>query len=437
MTRGDLEKQGITSAEQLIGAQRQRQRPGQPGLSNADVVERRSARQQRRHVGQPARPGCGNATLVLLNGRRVAAHGLNGGVVDLNQIPFAAVERVEVLKDGASVDLRHRRHRRRHQLHPAQEFHRPAGRAFADVTRPAAATSTPGDRRHRQPGQATASTCWPRWPCATPRAARRPSATSSTPSSPTAACRGHARRTLCHGVCSQARRTRVSRDNINNAAAAPAPVLPGTARWPQRHQRARPAGARLQLRHRRHGALRRALWATPAARSWLRLGHRPRRGAAAAGEEHQPGGARHRCGWANTSWRAKFVAGQVRVGQDLLQQPDLSGTGTSNHVHVPSPFLQPGLPQHGRRLQPVFNALVAAFPAIEANRGLPMAFRWRCMPAGRARSRPERHGSRVLLSADGPLFGGWDYRAGHLAGHQQDQVQCWVAATTTRSRSRR
>jgi iron complex outermembrane receptor protein len=43
------------------------------------------------------------ATLVLLNGRRVAAHGLTGGAVDVNQIPFAAIERVEVLKDGASA----------------------------------------------------------------------------------------------------------------------------------------------------------------------------------------------------------------------------------------------------------------------------------------------------------------------------------------------
>lgn len=44
-----------------------------------------------------------DATLVLLNGRRVAAHGLAGQVVDLNSIPFAAIERVEVLRDGASA----------------------------------------------------------------------------------------------------------------------------------------------------------------------------------------------------------------------------------------------------------------------------------------------------------------------------------------------
>ena len=44
-----------------------------------------------------------DATLVLLNGRRVASHGLRGQAVDLNSIPFAAIDRVEVLRDGASA----------------------------------------------------------------------------------------------------------------------------------------------------------------------------------------------------------------------------------------------------------------------------------------------------------------------------------------------
>ncbi len=44
-----------------------------------------------------------NRTLVLVNGRRwVGGTGL-GGAVDLNTIPTSAVERIEVLKDGASV----------------------------------------------------------------------------------------------------------------------------------------------------------------------------------------------------------------------------------------------------------------------------------------------------------------------------------------------
>ncbi len=48
-----------------------------------------------------------NATLVLINGRRVAASVLaddaQRAFVDLNQVPLEAVERVEVLKDGASA----------------------------------------------------------------------------------------------------------------------------------------------------------------------------------------------------------------------------------------------------------------------------------------------------------------------------------------------
>jgi len=42
-------------------------------------------------------------TLVLINGRRVANDGLAGDSVDLNSIPPVAVERIEILKDGASA----------------------------------------------------------------------------------------------------------------------------------------------------------------------------------------------------------------------------------------------------------------------------------------------------------------------------------------------
>src|SRR5438105_11269572 len=43
-------------------------------------------------------------TLVLINGRRVAPNQLVGaGNVDVNAIPLAAIDRIEVLKDGASA----------------------------------------------------------------------------------------------------------------------------------------------------------------------------------------------------------------------------------------------------------------------------------------------------------------------------------------------
>ena len=45
----------------------------------------------------------GDKTLVLLNGRRIANHPYDGASVDLNIIPLAALDRVEVLRDGASA----------------------------------------------------------------------------------------------------------------------------------------------------------------------------------------------------------------------------------------------------------------------------------------------------------------------------------------------
>ena len=48
--------------------------------------------------------GLGNSkTLILLNGRRMAAFAFGVDAVDLNSIPFAVIDRVEVLRDGASA----------------------------------------------------------------------------------------------------------------------------------------------------------------------------------------------------------------------------------------------------------------------------------------------------------------------------------------------
>ena len=43
------------------------------------------------------------STLVLVNGRRVAASGQFGDFVDISNIPVAAIERIEILQDGASA----------------------------------------------------------------------------------------------------------------------------------------------------------------------------------------------------------------------------------------------------------------------------------------------------------------------------------------------
>ena len=105
ITRDEIDKAGIFSAEELmtfIAANGN----GFDNLSSktliagaADVENRNSTSNSSANLR-----GLGaGSTLVLLNGRRVALHSMKSAAVDLNSIPFAAVERVEILKDGASA----------------------------------------------------------------------------------------------------------------------------------------------------------------------------------------------------------------------------------------------------------------------------------------------------------------------------------------------
>ena len=98
----EMEARGIATIEQMIMELNINSNGLDNLASNADVVDG-AARGNNGATAANLRMQGAGATLILLNGRRVSSHGLNGGVVDLNQIPFAAIERVEVLKDGASA----------------------------------------------------------------------------------------------------------------------------------------------------------------------------------------------------------------------------------------------------------------------------------------------------------------------------------------------
>lgn len=83
--------------------------------STEEIVQRITASQSSTGGSQSIGSGTGggsyaslrglgsNKTLVLLNGRRLAFFGIGASAVDLNAIPFAALERIEVLRDGASA----------------------------------------------------------------------------------------------------------------------------------------------------------------------------------------------------------------------------------------------------------------------------------------------------------------------------------------------
>ena len=93
---------GISSAEQLLMFLNIAGNSSDNLASNAGIVSDEQ-RGNNGVSGANLRGQGADATLVLLNGRRVATHGLKGRAVDLNSIPFAAIERVEVLRDGASA----------------------------------------------------------------------------------------------------------------------------------------------------------------------------------------------------------------------------------------------------------------------------------------------------------------------------------------------
>ena len=102
ITNVEIERNGIANPEALNMFLPSNGSGADNLASNSDVTS--GAQRGTNGLSSANLRGQGSSsTLILLNGRRVAAHGLSGGAVDVNQIPFAALDRVEILKDGASA----------------------------------------------------------------------------------------------------------------------------------------------------------------------------------------------------------------------------------------------------------------------------------------------------------------------------------------------
>jgi iron complex outermembrane receptor protein len=103
ITFDQMEKQGITTAEQLMRTISSNG-TGADNMTSGNNVFGADADRVSGGASFASLRGLGpNSTLVLLNGRRVATHGGSGKAVDLNAIPLGAIARVEILKDGASA----------------------------------------------------------------------------------------------------------------------------------------------------------------------------------------------------------------------------------------------------------------------------------------------------------------------------------------------
>lgn len=90
-----LRESGVTSVEEAMNVLASNQ-TSQGGSQSVGSATGGKSMANLRGLGS-------NKTLVLLNGRRLASFAFDAASVDLNAIPLAAIERIEVLRDGASA----------------------------------------------------------------------------------------------------------------------------------------------------------------------------------------------------------------------------------------------------------------------------------------------------------------------------------------------
>jgi iron complex outermembrane recepter protein len=399
ITRAEIDREGITTAEQLILSLSTNGNGLDNLASNADVVTGQ-ARGNNGASSANLRGQGSNATLILLNGRRVAAHGLNGGIVDLAQIPMSAVERIEILKDGASAIY--------------------GTDAIGGVINFILRSNFTGLR-----AQVIADA--------------------------TQAGGGNIYRASVVGGLGD-----LDRDGFNvlgTVAYSDNKILRGVDRdfvntfQPNRglsvDTRGAPFGSVFPLA----GTLFPNAAATP-----LVLGSSTVRASAGINILNLPGNrgcgvidgqapydaklwdfaeAQYNCAW-DTGRAAvlqqpidnlNFVfSGKLKLGQHLVSAEAIGSKANSAKIFsnlqlTPNTTTQqlrfPRNADSQAAYDLVFDALKGAFPAtvLESQRGLPMAYRWRCMECGPREIQTETTTQRVFAGIEGPLFG-WDYRAG-------------------------
>jgi iron complex outermembrane receptor protein len=103
LKRADIERIGASSTEELV-----KQLSSLSSAGSSTTVANASGYGGGNIAAVSLRGLGGGRTLVLVNGRRVSVYGGGsagsaGSSVDVNSIPLSAIERVEVLKDGASA----------------------------------------------------------------------------------------------------------------------------------------------------------------------------------------------------------------------------------------------------------------------------------------------------------------------------------------------
>jgi len=409
ITRQEIERKGITSAEQLIMLLESNGNGLDNLASNADVVSG-AARGNNGATSANLRGQGANATLILLNGRRVAAHGLNGGVVDLNSIPFAAIDRIEVLKDGASAIYGTDAVGGVINFILRKDFTGVNLQAFIDKTEEGGGdihryNMTAGWGNLERDGFNVMGTIARREHKAL-RGDQRDFVNTFQPDRGLSVdTRGTPYATVF--PISSIRTILTSRNPAGVLTNNLGPTQPGTsvAMSGGINPLDLPGGAgcnSIPLMD----AYDERLWAIPNAQ-WACAWDTGK-----AAVLQQPvedtsfvGRASMKIGRDHTAF-AEVMASKVDTRKTFSANQLSSSTSTT------SPLFNLVYPSTGAAYNSVFNAIAAVFPTIEENRGQGIAFRWRCTPCGPRELDTEAKADRILLGIEGVIAGKWDYKAG-------------------------
>jgi len=430
ITTQELERNSISSPEQLISFLTVNGTGADNLASNADVTS--GAQRGTNGLSAANLRGQGPAgTLVLLNGRRVAAHGLQGGAVDVNQIPFAAIERVEVLKDGASAIYGTDAVGGVINFITRKDYTGLGLQAFTDITERGDApiyrvSAIAGYGDVREDGFNVMASVSKSWNGALQGAARdfvngnqpnrgltidtrgTPIATAF-PLNPSAAF--FPTGTLLGGT--------------TGATLLPNLIIPGTTTVANGGINVLdlPGGAGCGTMD---GGLPydEALWNAPGARfacAWdtgrAAVLQQPIETLTYFGRGVMRIGGRHDI--------SLEITGSDATSAKRFSNAQVSGNTTNLQVAYPLNAIT------AATYNSIYSQIAAVFPAIGAvgdrtvdavgNYGKPIAYRWRCLECGPREYVTDTKTFRAALAVEGPLFGDWDYRAGASYAKSESQ----------------
>ena len=406
ISKKQLEAQGIVNAEQLIATLNVNGNGSDNLASNADVTS--GAQRGNNGASSANLRGQGSdATLILLNGRRVATHGMKGSAVDLNSIPFAAVDRIEVLKDGASAIYGTDAIGGVINFILKKDYKGLEANVFTDVTEAGGANI----RRVQVTGGAG------------DLSVDGYNLLVSASNNKNQALRGDQRDFVNtfqpnRGLSPDTRGAPFANvfatsvgNSIFSRASNTGPAIPGsTQTYSGVSLLDLPGGAGCKSID-GMGPYDEKLWDTPT--------------------------AAYGCAW--DTGRAAVLQQPVESSNFVARatkrfgEHEVFAEAVGSNTEVAKRFspnqVSPGAstfpassfyPSTGAAYNEVFNKLVAVFPTIEANRGLPIAYRWRCMECGNREIVTETKAGRLQFGADGPI-GKYLYKVGLSRAYSESE----------------